>query len=93
MRHSAANVEEWVLGWFAGRGTLPACSAESLRQLDYLQTGLIDSFGIVELILSVEEKFGITFAPEDFQDRRFATLGGLRDLIVRRSEEDNRAAA
>ena len=69
--------ESWLRDWFAERG-----ADEPLNPNDnYFENGLIDSFGAIELIEEVETHFSIRFTERDFQDRRFASLAGLAELI------------
>lgn len=71
----------WLLDWFEQRGPVPGSNVEEQLQLNYFDVDLIDSLGAIELIVAVEEHFGIHFTQEHFQDRRFSTIGGLSDLI------------
>jgi len=69
--------EDWLRGWF-GRRTP---DMELDRDDNYFEVGAIDSFSVIELIENVENRFSIRFTEQDFQDRRFVTLGGLAALI------------
>ena len=73
--------KDWLLDWFQQKKTLPGPAEERL-DLDYFEAGLIDSFGVTELIVDVEETFGIEFRDVDFQDRRFSRIGGLAEIIA-----------
>ena len=72
----------WLQDWFANKSGRPATEIAELRDTDYIQAGLIDSFGIIELIADAEAEFDIRFSAEQFQDRRFTTLGGLCEIIA-----------
>ena len=70
---------EWLIRWFGTRNSEenePCDLSEN-----YFETGRIDSMGIMDLILDVERQFGIKFNEKHFQDRRFATIQGLSELI------------
>ena len=69
--------EEWLLAWFQKKGDLP----EGFKNLNYFELGLIDSFGVIELISDVEKEFCMTFNEENFQDRRFASVSGLAEIV------------
>jgi acyl carrier protein len=71
----------WVLDWFAKRGVVPGATAEQQLAVNYFQAGLIDSFGVIEMIGDLENQFGIRFTEQHFQDRRFSTIGGLAMLV------------
>lgn len=75
------NEKEWLVEWFRARGPLPESPEEAART-DYFQKGLIDSMAIVELVTEAEKEFGVRFSERHFQDRRFATIGGLAEIIA-----------
>lgn len=77
--------KEWLLDWFERKKSLPGRAEEQL-ELDYFQEGLVDSFGVTELIVDVEERFGIEFSDVHFQDRRFSLIGGLAEIIAELKE-------
>ena len=72
------TVEAWLQDWFAGRGARPQ------RDENYFDAGAIDSFGIIEMIEAVESHFKFAFHQHDFQDRRFATIAGLAEIVDER---------
>lgn len=51
--------------------------------IDLLETGLVDSIGLVELILELEERFGVTLPMEDLEIDDFRSVYRIADLIVR----------
>lgn len=76
------DVAHWLLDWFKRRSPVPGEDAEQQIRLNYYDEGLIDSFGVIELINEIEEHFGIEFSEDNFQDRRFPTIEGLSNLII-----------
>lgn len=78
----AWEVAQWLVAWFDARATIPNDGIEDRLRTNYFEAGLIDSLGVVELIADTEEHFGIRFSERDFQDRRFATIGGLSELVL-----------
>jgi acyl carrier protein len=76
------KVKDAVLAYLGAKGELPADEAQ-LRGFEYLEKGLLDSFGIVEMITEFEGRFEIQFSPEDLQSAEFRTIGGLIDLLER----------
>ena len=81
----------WLLDWFKPRGPIPGKNVEEQLQLDYYNAKLVDSLGVIKLVLEMEEHFGIQFSQEHFQDRRFSTIGGLSELTMEllRTESGN----
>ena len=72
---------EWLLKWFEQRGTPVLLPLDQVQTLNYFQAGLLDSFGVIELIGQIEAYFNIRFEQDNFQDRRFAMIGGLSEII------------
>jgi acyl carrier protein len=68
--------------WFVRRGTADQiATVDSLRDQNMFESGLVDSFGVIELITDVEKRFCIEFSERDFQDRRFPYIRGLAEMI------------
>ncbi len=45
-----------------------------ISNTNYFETGLIDSFGIMTLIMEIEQKYSITLNEKHFGQRRFSTI-------------------
>lgn len=67
----------WLKNYFSIRSTLPS----NVEEMNYFEIGLINSLGVVELIESIEAYFEIRLDALHFQDRRFATINGLAEII------------
>jgi methoxymalonate biosynthesis acyl carrier protein len=50
---------------------------------DLLETGLVDSVTLVELVLTLEERFGVSLPFEDLEIDDFRTLARIAALIER----------
>ena len=48
----------------------------------YINSGLIDSFEIINLIIFIESSYNIKFSSDDFKDSRFFTINGLSELVL-----------
>jgi acyl carrier protein len=72
----------WLVNWFreqnADVANLPE---EKIATANYFAESYIDSFGVIALIGDIEDRFGVRFDEDDFQNRRFATVDGLAGLI------------
>lgn len=66
----------------SGRKPLPASEAEVLA-CPYLDSGIIDSLGIINMVSEFESKLTIQFSADDMQSYDFQTIGGLIALIDR----------
>ena len=76
------EVKDWVFDFFEKiKGGIPGTTEEEKSAVDYFSAGLLDSLGVVNLIVGIEEEFQITFGPENMQDPRFCRIGGLVELI------------
>jgi acyl carrier protein len=73
----ADEVDVWLKDWFAAR--MP--DIELTPDQNYFDAGAIDSFGAIELIEEIEDRFAIQLTEQDFQNRDFVTLGGLAGII------------
>ncbi len=78
---NVTETHQWLLDWFGEKGTVPGDEAEAQMKVNYFEVELIDSMGVIELIGDVEERFDIAFEQTHFQDRRFAFIGGLGEII------------
>jgi acyl carrier protein len=47
-----------------------------------LAQGIIDSMGVVELLLFVEREFGVTLNEEEITDENFGTLGAISRYVA-----------
>jgi acyl carrier protein len=72
---------KWLLNWFSQNSSIPVNPSEEQLEVNYFEAGLIDSLGVINLIVGIEEHFDIRFNERHFQDRRFSTIGGLSDII------------
>ena len=75
------HVKEKVLDFLRSKGGIPGRSEQEQLDFEYLEEKLIDSLGIVTMVLTFEDEFGIHFEPEHMQSEDFRTIGGLVRLI------------
>ena len=52
-------------------------------QVDLLETGLVDSVKIVELVLEIEQRFGVSLPFEELEIEDFRTVSRLAERIAR----------
>ncbi|KFM15072.1 D-alanine--poly ligase subunit 2 protein [Marine Group I thaumarchaeote SCGC AAA799-O18] len=76
------DVENWLFDWF--EKNTPAKKYEISKKLgeNYFDNGWLDSLKFIELINDVEQEFDILFSNDEFQNRKFATVNGLREIIT-----------
>ena len=46
----------------------------------------LDSFGIIQFIMTIEDEFGITLLPEDTESEEFRTIEGVIKIIESKLE-------
>ncbi len=46
-----------------------------------LETGIVDSLGVLDLVGFIEQEFSISVADEELTPENFQTIGGLADFI------------
>ena len=80
------SIKESVLNYFANKRALSGSEDEKLR-IRYLNEGIIDSMGIIDLITYFEEQYQIQFEADDLQSEEFQTIGGLVQILERLSSE------
>lgn len=51
-----------------------------------LLTGMIDSFGLMQLVSFLEEEFGVEIDPRDMTPEHFGTIDHIVTLVRQRSE-------
>ena len=76
------DIENWLFDWFEKNTS--AKKDEISKNLDenYFDNGWLDSLKFIELINDVEQEFEILFSNDEFQNRKFATINGLREIIT-----------
>ena len=72
------NAARWIKDWFRDRNP-DAVPGEADHFLD---GGVIDSFGMIELIEGIERQFSIRFDQHDFQNPGIFTIAGLAEMIA-----------
>ncbi len=53
------------------------------REVDLLETGLVDSVRLVELVLELEQRFGVSLPFEELEIEDFRTVPKLAERIAR----------
>ena len=71
----------WLIDYVAEHGKLGDLAVEELLEENYVALGLLDSLGVVQMLVGVEEEFGVWLNPEEMQDPRFCSIAGLAELV------------
>jgi acyl carrier protein len=82
MSTRTVDAREWLIEWFDSETTVSESTLREQMDTDYLKEGWIDSMQFIGMISSIEEEFDIEFSNDEFQNRSFATIDGLAELIA-----------
>jgi acyl carrier protein len=73
---SRQDVLDALAAFLAGEPPLPK------EDDDLFETGRIDSFKMIALVIHLEERFGVKFAEQDLTGDSFKTLKSITDLVI-----------
>ena len=74
------SLQTFFTNFLAERGI--ACAKEDVDNFNFLQSGLLDSFEILSMLIQVEMDFGAKLTPEEISDDANATVGGLIESLL-----------
>jgi acyl carrier protein len=77
------TVDQFICTYLQRARSIPGETHDARMQCNFLETGLIDSLGVIDLVMAIESEFKISFRNEDFEDPRFPTVGGLIAIVER----------
>jgi len=73
------QIKHFVINAIEKKSKLPAdCEIDSFN---YVDSGYVDSMGMVKFVLSIEAEFDIELASADMESPEFKTIGGLIEII------------
>ncbi|MFH1846218.1 MAG: hypothetical protein ABH869_01530 [Candidatus Omnitrophota bacterium] len=77
----------FITDYLCSISPIPYQDEKSILKYRYLDAGHIDSFGIINFILAVEDKFGISLTPEDTESDEFRSIEGFVRSITKKIEK------
>ena len=80
----AKEIFNFVISLLERHGPLPVESDNERMAYRYLEVAHIDSFGLNEFVMEIEDQFNVALSPEDTQSEEFRSVGGLVELIENR---------
>jgi D-alanine--poly(phosphoribitol) ligase subunit 2 len=75
------EIFSFIISLLEKHGPIPAETDDERMAYRFLEVAHIDSFGLNEFILEIEDQFNIVLSPEDNQSEEFRSVGGLVQLI------------
>jgi len=78
------EISAWIIRWFVDYSPVDEEEIRSGLSENYLEKGWIDSFRFILFISQIEKHFSVSFSNDEFQNRSFATVAGLAEIIRRK---------
>lgn len=78
---NSINSADFLIDFFEKKDCFLGNNKEEKLKVNYLEQKLIDSMGLVTLIILIEETFDIQLSAEELQSDEFLTIGGLSSII------------
>lgn len=60
------------------------CDDEEVREdkdMDLIEEGLMDSLAVAELLVAIEEEFGLVLSPTEYEKEEFATVHKIEEVL------------
>ncbi len=75
------TITDDILNYFKDKNiALDSISSEPNR-VNFVNEGLVDSIGIVELVYHLESRYSFTFSPDELESDNFRTVEGLSQIV------------
>ena len=79
------TLEQQIRRYIADNFLFSSNDDELAEDTSFLEEGIVDSTGILELVMFIEETFGITVEDEELLPENFDSVGQLAAYIRRKS--------
>ncbi len=76
------NVSDFILNRLQKKYTID--KNIDIDTLNYVENGYVDSLGIIQFVIEIEDQFGIQFTDQEVIDPSFKIVGGLIKLVERK---------
>jgi len=83
------KIFSFIISLLEKHGPIPVETDDERMAYRFLEVAHIDSFGLNEFIMEIEDQFNIVLSPEDNQSEEFRSVGGLVQLIKNRMNTSN----
>lgn len=77
---SKEQITDFVIGLIEENGKLPL--GVDVSNFNYIDTGYVDSIGIVKFIVEIDEEYGVEINSSDIEKNDFRTIGGITNMII-----------
>ena len=61
------------------------CDEEAVREdldMDLFEEGLLDSLAMAELLVAIEEEFGVTLSPTEYDKEQLSTVHKIEQVLI-----------
>jgi len=76
------DIQNTILGYFHEKWAIPIDDRNTALKLNFIAEEIADSFGVIELIIWLEERYKVKFSTEQLQSERFRTIEGLSHIVA-----------
>ncbi|MDO4321560.1 MAG: acyl carrier protein [Lachnospiraceae bacterium] len=76
------SVKDFVTEYIQREYTVP--EDVDIMTLNYVESGYVDSLGLVQFIATIEDEFGIEFTDDELEDTNIKVVGGLVSTIEKK---------
>jgi acyl carrier protein len=75
-------IREFILNFIEKKAKLP--KGVDIDTFNYIDSGYVDSIGIIGFMLEIESEFDIEISAEDMLSLEFRTVGGVVSIISKK---------
>ena len=61
----------------------------NVDEIDFLEEGYMDSIGLLQFIVQLEDEFNIHFTDDELASKEFKTVGRLIAMVEKKMETEN----
>lgn len=73
------NVKDFIIDYIQREYTVP--NDIDILTLNYVESGYIDSLGMIQFIATIEDEFNIVFSDEDMENPNIKVVGKLVEMV------------
>lgn len=81
-------IRDFIVKWFVENGSLSKEQIDESMDKNYLEMGIVDSFGFLRLISACEEDLGLEFMDDDFANDQIFTINGMIGIMEEKSKSN-----
>lgn len=79
------NVKDFIIDYIQREYTIP--EDIDIMNLNYVESGYVDSLGMIQFIAVIEDEYGISFSDDELAEPGIKVVGKLVDMVVAKLEE------